>query len=209
MGEIINKIVNKDIYEIFLYLKRVYLKLKTKLFYSIFLKSVGKNTFIDKPLLLSGMKYVQLGRNVIIFKNCRIELIPNYGNQRFEPQLIIGDYTQIHQNAHITCSRSITVGKNVVITSNVTITDINHLYTDIDIPINLQQIQVKPVEIGDQSYVYNNSVILPGVKVGKHCVIAANSVVSRDIPDYSIVAGNPAKIIKRFNTTTNIWEKAS
>ncbi len=207
MKKILSKIIDSDLYDIFLYFKKAYLILKTKLFYGFFLKYVGKNTYIDKPILLHGMKYIELGRNVIIFKNCRIELLPKYGDQMFEPQLLIGDYTQIHQNAHITCSGSITVGKNVVITSNVTITDINHLYNDVEIPINLQQIQVKPVEIGDQSYVYNNSVILPGVKIGKHCIVAANSVVTRDIPDYSVVAGNPAKIVKRFNTTTNNWEK--
>lgn len=187
--------------------RREYLKIKTRFFYALFLGEAGKGSYIDKPILFAGLQYIKIGKYVILFKNCRIELLDRYGRDHFTPELKIGDYTQIHQNAHITCANSIKIGSNVVITSNVTITDINHLYDDINIPINLQRIEVRPVSIGDQSYIYNNSVILPGVSIGKHCVVAANSLVTSDIPDYCLVAGSPAKIVKSYNHNKKTWEK--
>ncbi|ABQ27348.1 acyltransferase [Geotalea uraniireducens] len=190
-------------------LSNLYVTIKTSLFYKLFVKHMGRRCLINKPILFSGLKNWSLGSRVIIFKNCRIEVLGAYGSQTFSPEFIVGDYTQIHQNAHITCAKNITIGKNVVITSNVTITDINHLYDDIEIPINLQKIEVRPVSIGDQTYIYNNSVILPGVSIGKHCIVAANTVVAQNIPDYCLVAGTPAKLIRRYNHNSNEWEKVS
>lgn len=204
---ILDKIKNKDMYWIVEFVNRLYLFKKTKYFYSFFLKSVGKSSYIAKPLYLKGLGYIEIGCNVAVYKNCRIEIIDQYGDQKFVPRFSIGDYTQIHQNAHITCAGSIKIGKNVVIASNVTITDIIHQYTDIATPINWQRIELAPVEIGDQSYVYNNCVIVPGVKIGRHCIIGANSVVTNNVPDYCLAAGNPTRIVRKFSMDKNIWEK--
>ena len=201
------KIKYMSLYDLVNLCRREYLKLKTKHFYGLFIAELGSGTYIDNPVLFAGLEYMKIGSNVIIFKNCRIELLNMYGNDIFTPELIIGNYTQIHQNAHITCAKNINIGKNVVITSNVTITDINHLYDDIETPINLQKIDVRPVTIGDQTYIYNNSVILPGISIGKHCIVAANSVVGQNIPDYCLVAGSPAKLIRRYNHDSKKWEK--
>jgi acetyltransferase-like isoleucine patch superfamily enzyme len=148
-----------------------------------------------------------IGKNVIIFSNCRIELIEKYEEELFKPQLSIDDYSQIHQNCHITCAERISIGKNVVIVSNVTITDITHPHQDIDIPINKAKLKTLPVSIDDEVYVYNNVVILPGVSIGKHSIIGANSVVNESVPSYSIAVGNPAKVIKRYNFATSTWER--
>ncbi|PKV65420.1 acetyltransferase-like isoleucine patch superfamily enzyme [Polaribacter sp. Hel1_33_96] len=176
-------------------------------FYSFQFKKIGKNSVIHKQLILNFKKGISIGDRVVLMPNSRIELITKYANEKYQPQLIINDFSQIHQNCHITCAEEIKIGKNVIIVANVTITDIIHPHEDISIPINKAKIKTFPVEIGDETYVYNNAVILPGVKIGKHCIIGANSVVNSNIPDYSIAVGNPAKVIKQYNFKTKKWER--
>lgn len=144
----------------------------------------------------------------LLLPNSRIELIDSYAGVSFKPEFILGEESQVHQNCHITCAGKIIIGDNVVIASNVTITNIIHPHhIDINKPINKNKIIVKDVIIDDQVYIYNNVVLLPGIQIGKHSIVAANSVVTTSIPEYCIVAGNPAKIIKKFNFVEQIWEK--
>lgn len=170
-------------------------------------KNFGLGSSVGKQLILTHKSSISIGKSVMIYPNSRIELIKKYSHQTFFPELIVGDFSQIHQNCHITCADKIELGRSVIVVSNVTITDIIHPYEDISIPINASPIITKPVKIGDETYIYNNSVILPGSTIGKHCVIGANSVVNSNIPDYSIAVGNPAKVIKQYNFETKKWEK--
>lgn len=172
----------------------------------ILFKKIGKNCLIHRQIIFTNKNRVSLGDNVIIFPNGRIELI-DYYNKNFQPYLSIGSDSQIHQNCHITCADKIIIGKNVTIVANVTITDIIHPHMDISKPINQTDIITKPVIIGDETYIYNNAVILPGSQIGKHCIIGANSLISGKIPDYSIVVGSPGRIVKKFNFLNNAWEK--
>lgn len=176
-------------------------------FYRFQFESIGNGSVINKNITISNRKRIRLGKNVILFSSSRIELIREYEGVEFNPKLIIGDNSQIHQNCHLTCAEQIEIGKNVVIVSNVTITDIIHPHDNVKTPINKAKIKTDPVIIEDEVYIYNNSVILPGVKIGKHAIIGANSVVTNDIPSYSIAVGSPAKVIKKFNFETNSWER--
>jgi acetyltransferase-like isoleucine patch superfamily enzyme len=102
----------------------------------------------------------------------------------------------------------IDIGAHVVIAPNVYISDHSHKYDDISCPISEQGIdKISRVIIGEESWIGHGAVILPGTNIGKHCVIGANSVVSGNIKDYSIVVGIPANVKKRFNFDTNTWEK--
>lgn len=145
--------------------------------------------------------------NARVLNNARIEGVKRYNNVCFTPEIIIEDGVSIQQNLHLTCANKIFIGKNTAIAANVTITDIHHPYTDINVPIERQDIEVKEVVIGEECKIYNGAVILPGVHIGKHVSIGANSVANKDIPDYCVVAGAPARIIKRFNFETNQWQK--
>lgn len=154
-------------------------------------------------------KYISCGRNVFIWKYGRIEGISQYNNQFFNPHIVINDSVTVQQNVHITCANTIVIGKNTAIAANVTITDIHHPYVDISIPIEFQDIEVNSVFIGEDCKIYNNVVILPGTKIGKHCTIGANSVVSGQYSDFCVVVGAPAKVIKRYNYGTKQWERTN
>ena len=121
--------------------------------------------------------------------------------------LIIGKGSEIGERCRISIANSLTIGSKVLISPNVYITDCDHEYRNIDIPIMDQGIVQKgqKVSIEDESYIGINSVIVGNVKIGKHCVIGANSVVTRDVPDYCITVGSPIKIIKKHEKSS--WIK--
>ncbi len=161
--------------------------------------------YICKPLIFSA-KSVIWGTNVVILKNARIEGVEKYGSQTYSPVIILHDGVSIQQNCHITCAERIEIGSNTALASNVTITDIDHSYQDINRPIEQQDLIVKQISIGKDCKIYNNAVILQGTTMGNHCVVGANSVVKGNFPDYSIIVGTPARIVKRYNSSTGIWE---
>lgn len=122
--------------------------------------------------------------------------------------IILGSGTEIGERNRLSIAHSLRIGKNVLLSPNVYITDCDHEYRDISIPIIKQGIVQKEnkVSIGDGAYIGINAVIVGNVSIGKGAVIGANSVVTKDVPDYCVAVGSPAKIIKRFNIDTNKWE---
>ena len=166
--------------------------------------SIGSGGFIDTPIRITP-EYIMLGSGVNIFKHCRIEGVSKYNERLFTPVIQLGDQVSIQQNLHMTCAESIVLGSGTAIAANVTISDIHHSYHDISISIERQNIEVSPVKIGKNCKIYNNVVILPGVTIGDHVSVGANSVVNRDIPSYTVVAGSPAKVLKKYNPITRKW----
>ncbi len=161
---------------------------------------------IVKPISVTP-KYIKLGKHVMVYYHARINGVAQYNKVKYNPMIILEDGVRIQQNLHLTCAKSIIIGSNTAIAANVTITDIHHSYTDINIPIEKQYLQVKPVRIGKDCKIYNNAVILPGTIIGNHVTIGANSVVSGNIPNYSVAVGMPAKIIKRYDFSSSQWRK--
>jgi acetyltransferase-like isoleucine patch superfamily enzyme len=180
--------------------------IKTLLFYRPFIKKAhGKFLVINPIVFTSG--YIIVGENVFIRNNARVEGVVQYEKVKFNPVILIGDNVSIEQNLHLTCANKIVIGSDTAIAANVTITDINHPYTNISLPPEKQALQISEVIIGESCKVYNNVVILPGTVLGKHNIVGANSVVSGVFPDYCVIAGAPAKIIKLYNGRTGKWEK--
>ncbi len=163
------------------------------------------SSYIIKPIIITP-RCISLHKYVIIGYNARIEGIYIYNDVTFTPQIVFNDGVRVEQNLHLTCANKIIIGSNTSIGANVTITDIHHSYEDIKRPIEKNDIDVKSVLIGEDCKIYNNVVILPGVTIGKHVTIGANSVVTRNIPDYCVAVGTPAKIVKQFNHGINKWE---
>jgi len=101
----------------------------------------------------------------------------------------------------------VTIGNDVMFAQNIVLSGLNHGYEDISLPISLQKTSVAEIFIEDEVWIGSNSVIVSGVRVGKHSVVAAGSVVTKEVPPFSIVAGNPARIIKEYKPETKTWER--
>ncbi|MBB6127535.1 acyltransferase [Mucilaginibacter lappiensis] len=102
----------------------------------------------------------------------------------------------------------VSLGNYVMLAQNIVLSGLNHGYEDITTPPRLQKVTTKQITIHDNVWIGANSVVTAGVTIGKHAIIGAGSVVTKDIPQYSVAVGNPARVIKRYNFTTNSWEKA-
>lgn len=117
--------------------------------------------------------------------------------------VIIGDYTRIGLRS--TLIGPVQIGNHVILAQNITISGLNHCYENPQLPIHQQGIATAITRIGDDSWIGANSVITAGVQIGKHVVVGAGSVVTKNIPDYCIAVGNPAKVIKRYDFTSQKW----
>ncbi len=103
----------------------------------------------------------------------------------------------------------LTIGSHVIIAQNVVISGLNHNYEDVSQPIQAQGVRTSPVIIEDDCWIGANVVITAGITIGKHCVIAAGAVVTKDVPAYCIAAGNPARVIKKYDHQQKAWLKVS
>jgi acetyltransferase-like isoleucine patch superfamily enzyme len=119
--------------------------------------------------------------------------------------VIIGERTKIGLSN--TIIGPVTIGNDIRLAQNITLSGLNHNYEDINIPIHKQGVSTAPIHIDDNTWIGANVVVLAGVTVGKHSIVAAGSVVTKNIPPYSVAVGNPARIIKQYNFETNTWEK--
>ena len=110
--------------------------------------------------------------------------------------VIIGDHTRI--GLHNTIIGPVEIGNHVNLAQGITVTALNHNFSDTNKRIDEQGVSTNPVTIEDDVWVGANAVILPGVTIGEHCVVAAGAVVTKDVPPHSLVAGVPAKVIKQI-----------
>jgi acetyltransferase-like isoleucine patch superfamily enzyme len=119
--------------------------------------------------------------------------------------VIIGNGTRIGLGN--TLIGPIKIGNDIMFAQNIVMSGLNHGYEDITMSIHDQPVTTAQIIIEDQSWIGANAVIVAGVTIGKHSIVAAGSIVTKSVPSYSIVAGNPAKIIKQYNSETRKWEK--
>lgn len=164
--------------------------------------SIGNNVTFQNPDVL------HFGKNVGIGKYSYFLPLKSYAGITYHPKIRIGDDCWIGIRNSFACIRSIEIGNNVLLAGYVHITDHSHGYEDINTPIAKQPLISKGgVVIEDQCWLGFGCEILSGVHIGKHSIVAARSVVTKDVPAYSIVAGNPARIVKKYNKEKNKWEK--
>ncbi len=169
-------------------------------------------TNIISPQHIQIGNWVSLGRYGKIIMQTDFSALKLYAKQHYpaakhdfdkkiygprSPFLKIGDGTAIGDHFFISCALSVEIGKHVLFSDRVFISDANHLYSNLALPVSLQAISPgKPVIIGDHSFIGINVVVLEGVKIGKHAVIGANTVVTEDVPDFSVFVGNPGRVVK-------------
>lgn len=183
------------------FFKKIKFKIQTLLL-KLELKKSGK-FMICNPLRIEGAKNIEIGHKVFIQEQAWLaasSLVQNSPLLKIYDNVYIGDY------AHIYATNKIIIENNVLIANHVYISDNTHSYEDIEQAIKSQPVKsIGSITIGQDSWIGEKVSVL-GATVGKHCVIGANSVVTKDIPDYSIAVGSPAKVIKKYNFKTKEWE---
>jgi acetyltransferase-like isoleucine patch superfamily enzyme len=168
-------------------------------------KKIGHKSIIRSPLKIENACNISLGDNVLIGYKSWLAASPLQGE--IECSLEINDGCSIGNFNHIYATKKIEIQKNVLTADKVYISDNLHGYKDVHLPIIKQNIvQINTVLIGEGSWIGENACIL-GVKIGRNCVIGANTVVTKDIPDYCVVVGSPGRIIKRYCFESQQWRK--
>lgn len=154
---------------------------------------------------LEGARRIFIGNKVYINSGGWLACMPLTGNPHC--RLSIGEGTYVGRFCHFYATSGITIGKKVLIADKVYLSDNLHGYKDSTVPVIDQPVeQLKEVIIHDGAWLGEN-VCVVGASVGKNSVVGANSVVTRDIPDYCVAAGAPAMIIKRFDPAKNEWRR--
>lgn len=162
---------------------------------------------LGKHVALNNPKHIHFGKGVGVGDNAFFLPVTAYQGRNYAPSIIIGEGTWVGKGCSIAAINRVEIGKHILFEGQVHITDHSHGYEDVTLPIVPQQLITKgPVVIEDDCWLGFSCEILSGVHIGKHCVVAARSVVTKDVPAYSIVAGNPAKVVKQYSFDTNKWE---
>ena len=171
------------------------------------LKKYGKNSVLDRHSDIREGKKIEIHDNVYIGKYARLECYSNYMGNDYKPSIIIKDNVKIAKNFTCLSAANIVIDEDVLIAGNVLITNENHSIENPKVPYRNQPLIVNDVYIGKNVWIGEKVCILPGVNIGEGSVIGAASVVTRDIPPFSIAVGSPAKVVKQYDFTTNTWIK--
>ena len=165
----------------------------------------GNYSFVLRPLAIDGISNISIGNNVRIGYSAWLASVPLTGEKKSE--LLINDGVCLGNFNHIYATKSIVIEKNVLTADKVYISDNLHSYDDVTLPIMHQPIkQISTVIIGEGTWLGENVCVI-GAKIGRNCIIGANSVVTKDIPGYCVAVGSPARIIKRYCFEENKWLK--
>jgi acetyltransferase-like isoleucine patch superfamily enzyme len=189
-----------------------------------FLHRLMVHTYATRPRLWVRLFvypfFIKRGKGSIIKRKARLDLIPS---KKFSIgyRTIIEDYTIINNGmgdiiigdrcsvtSRVKLVGPVTLGNLVTIGSGAQITGLTHNFEDVTRPIKEQGVSANLTVVEDDVWIGGNSVIIQGLRIGTHSIIASGSVVTRDVPPYSVVAGNPAKVTKQYNFETKQWEKA-
>ena len=151
-------------------------------------------------MFLKNIHRISLGKNVFIRSFARLEVV-DYG------EIIIEDNVSIEQSFTITATGKLVIGKNTIISFNVMITDVDHDYQEVDKHILKQKYIKKITKIGENCFIGSGAKIQAGTVLGKQCIVGTNAVVRGKFPDYCVIVGTPAKIIKRYDTSNKQWRR--
>lgn len=175
-------------------------------------KLISRNIRIIRfPIDIRGRKFIDFGKGFTTGRNCRMDVFDSMTRGK---SLVFGKNVQLNDNVHIVCEDSIKIGNNVLMASHIFISDCSHgsyKGDDNDTPPDIapakRPLPSYPITIGNNVWIGEGVIVMPGVTIGDGCVIGAHSVVSKDIPANTIAIGTPAKVVKKYNSETNHWEK--
>ncbi|HEX4902040.1 MAG TPA: acyltransferase [Acidimicrobiales bacterium] len=164
-------------------------------------RSMGERSMLAfPPGQLFGQHWIEIGAFTLIGPH--VSMSVGFWNEELDPAappvIRIGDRCNIGRGGSLVGRVGITIGDDVTIAPNVYITDHNHAYDDVDVPIKDQWPVADAVSIGAGSWIGTGAIILPGTALGEHVTVAGGSVVRGDVPDRSVVAGVPGKVVRRW-----------
>ncbi len=159
----------------------------------------GRGSLVRRRTRMDVMPF----NNFVLGKDSTIEDFATVNNGVGD--VIIGERTRIGiSNVLI---GPVTIGNDVMFAQNVVLSGLNHGYEDVSLPPSLQKVETKPIVVEDEVWIGANAVVTAGVTIGKHAIVAAGCVVVKDVPAYSIVGGNPGRLLKQYNHETKTWER--
>lgn len=156
---------------------------------------------VKKGTIIIGAKYIHLGKNFCADIDVRIEAWDHHLNEKYTPEIIIGDNVFFNSRTHISAINKMIIGNGVLIGSDVLICDNNHgstlSFDELNVPPQKRRLFSKgSIIIEDNVWIGDKAVILSGVTIGCGSIIGAGSIITKSIPPFSIVVGNPARIVK-------------
>ena len=188
-------------------IKRIIKTLVSYLFNGLSLlkmKHVGKNLYVGRRLTTHSPRGITLGNNVRLGHDCRLSCYAD--GEGVLGSIEINDECYICDFFSVLTANQVVIEKQVLIASYVTVLAENHgIDPEMGMPYGKQPLTGKPVRIGECSWIGEKAVILPGVNIGKWCVVGAGSVVTKNLPDYAMAVGNPARIIRRYDLNEHKW----
>jgi acetyltransferase-like isoleucine patch superfamily enzyme len=160
----------------------------------------GSGTTVGFPqAAVFGEDRIEIGEDTLVGPNVSISAgMPRPIHSGTDPVLTIGDRCVIGKGSSIVAHERIVIGDDTFTGPHIYITDQNHGYTDLDVPIGAQLWKNAPVHIGPSCWLGHGAVVLPGVTIGRHVVVAAGAVVTTDLPDYCVAVGVPARVVRRY-----------
>jgi acetyltransferase-like isoleucine patch superfamily enzyme len=170
------------------------------------------DSFLDPRVEIKNPQFISIGANVSIRPFAWIYAITSdHGREGvFTPSIEIGDCCKIGRFCYITASNRLVLEESVFIMESVLITDSSHGYLDITVPIVEQNlVQGGPIIIGRGSWIGTGARIMGTIRIGEHCVVGANAVVTKNVPDFSVVVGCPARVIKCYDHSRGEWLSVS
>jgi acetyltransferase-like isoleucine patch superfamily enzyme len=167
---------------------------------------LGNGISIRDPRRIDGLQFIHVGENTEIGQRVWLSAYEHYRDQDFTPCLVIGPNCYIGNYACITCTSRVSIGEGCVLSEFAYVTDTFHGVDPLAGPILRQPLISKGgVQIGPNTFIGYHACILPGVTLGEHCVVGASSVVTHSFPAYSMIAGSPARLIKKFSFERHDW----
>jgi len=162
----------------------------------------GFGSLLESPVQITNPRFISIGRGVHIRSGARIEAILTTGPT---PHLQIGDGTSIHMHFHCGAALDVRIGRNVLIAGRVYITDHDHAFDDPDRPpVQNNTLLASSTVVEDDCWLGEGAIVLKGVRIERGSVVAAGSVVTRDVPALSVVAGVPARVVRSIARTGDL-----
>jgi len=170
------------------------------------LRSCGMNSYILRPRRIEGPETIEIGERTVILRHSWLCGISEYAGERFQPRLVFGDDVYVGQHACIVFTQKMIIEDGCVLSEYVYITDNGHgLSPGAGLIMQQKLVRKGEIRLGPHCFVGYRACILPGVQLGERCVVGTNSVVTKSFPSYSMVAGVPAKLVKRYSHDCKEW----